>query len=98
MRKNLTLSEGLDLYREKVSILKKGYAQESYRIAHILKSPIASKRMRDVTSPDIADYRDDRLKELNQRTGKSISPATVRSSMVCICQAYCEGYLPCRRP
>lgn len=81
MRKSLTLSEGLDRYREKVSILKKGYAQESYRIAHILKSPIASKRMRDVTSPDIADYRDSRLKELNLRTGKSISPATVRLEM-----------------
>ncbi|EKY4115069.1 tyrosine-type recombinase/integrase [Pseudomonas aeruginosa] len=80
-KKNLTLAEGLELYREKVSILKKGYTQESYRIAHILRAPIATKTMREISSPDIADYRDDRLKQLNQRTGKSISPATVRLEM-----------------
>ncbi|MFP5429190.1 MAG: tyrosine-type recombinase/integrase, partial [Gammaproteobacteria bacterium] len=80
-KKNLSLAEGLELYRSKISILKKGYAQESYRITHILRSPIAAKTMREISSPDIADYRDDRLKQLNQRTGKSISPATVRLEM-----------------
>ena len=80
-KKNLTLAEGLELYRSKISILKKGYAQESYRIAHIMRSPIASKTMREISSPDIADYRDDRLKQLNQRTGKPISSATVRLEM-----------------
>lgn len=80
-KKNVTLAEGLELYRSKVSVLKKGYSQESYRIAHILRSPIAAKTMREISSPDIADYRDDRLKQLNQRTGKPISPATVRLEM-----------------
>ncbi|MGF0335773.1 tyrosine-type recombinase/integrase [Ectopseudomonas toyotomiensis] len=78
---NITLGEGLKLYREKVSILKKGYAQESYRIDALVRAPMASKVMRDIQSPDIADYRDWRLGQKNLRTGKPISAATVRLEM-----------------
>lgn len=81
MNQNLTLAEGLELYRSKISILKKGYVQESYRVAHVSRSPLASKLMREIESPDIARYRDDRLTEINQRTGKPISPSTVRLEM-----------------
>jgi integrase/predicted RNase H-like HicB family nuclease len=81
MHKNITLAEGLESYRSKISILKKGYSQESYRIAHIARSPIASKMMRLIKSPDIADYRDARLAQVNPRTGKTISAATVRLEM-----------------
>lgn len=91
MKKNLTLAEGLKLYRQKVSILKKGYTQESYRIAHISKSPLASNLMREIGSPDIAQYRDDRLAETNSRTGKLISPATVRLEMSLLSNVFDVG-------
>ncbi|NMX77819.1 tyrosine-type recombinase/integrase [Pseudomonas sp. WS 5532] len=81
MNKDATLGEALELYRQKVSILKKGYAQECYRIAFLLRSPLASKICREVVSPDIATYRDTRLAEQNPRTGKQISAATVRLEM-----------------
>ena len=81
MSNDLTLREGLELYRSKVSILKKGYAQESYRLASLLRSELAGRQMREIQSPDIAKYRDDRLAQVSQRTGKTISPATVRLEM-----------------
>lgn len=76
-----TVRDGLLRYQSQVSILKKGFAQESYRVASILKHPIAEMLMRDVKSPDIARYRDDRLAQPSRTTGKPISAATVRLEM-----------------
>lgn len=81
MSSDLTLSEGLQRYREKVSILKKGYVQESYRIDQIGRCSLAQKRLHEIASPDIAAYRDQRLIQVNPRTGKTISAATVRLEM-----------------
>jgi integrase len=78
---NLTLSEALLRYRTQVSILKKGYLQESYRIDQLCRSRLAQKQLRTISSPDIATYRDERLSLVNARTGKPISPATVRLEM-----------------
>lgn len=78
---NITLGAALALYRTKVSILKKGYAQESYRVDALMRAPMASRVMREIGSPDIADYRDWRLEQRNARTGKPISAATVRLEM-----------------
>ncbi|MEB0222043.1 site-specific integrase [Pseudomonas sp. AB12(2023)] len=77
----MTLAQTLETYRLKVSIQKKGYSQECYRIAQLLRAPIASKVCREVSSPDIASYRDARLLDLNSNTGKPISAATVRLEM-----------------
>lgn len=71
----------MDRYRKQVSILKKGYKQERYRIEHICRSEIANKRVRDVTSVDIATYRDFRLTNINPKSGKPLSPASVRLEM-----------------
>lgn len=76
-----TLAAGLVKYKETVSILKKGYEQERYRIVQILRSPLAQKYVHEITSVDIATYRDMRLTSLNAKTGKPISPATVRLEM-----------------
>lgn len=78
---DMTVSEALDKYRGSVSILKKGYAQEKYRIAQITRSSLGQLTVRDVTSVHIATYRDQRLENLNPRTGKPISPSTVRLEM-----------------
>lgn len=74
----MLMADALDLYRNKVSILKKGFAQETYRIEQLKRSLLASKHVHEVTSVDIATYRDTRLEQLNPKTGQPLSPATVR--------------------
>jgi integrase len=78
---NPTLLEALQRYRQQVAVLHKGYAQECYRIARISRSPLVNKTIREIGSPDIATYRDERLAEVNPRTGRATSPATVRLEM-----------------
>lgn len=75
------MSYYLDQYKKKVSILKRGYVQEAYRINQISKSLLGKKTPRNITTVDIAKYRDQRLLEINPRTKKQISPATVRLEM-----------------
>ncbi|MBC2385359.1 site-specific integrase [Pseudomonas sp. WS 5096] len=76
-----TLDVALQRYRLEVSILKKGYVQETYRLEQIRRTDLAKKPVRDITSKDIASYRDMRLSEINARTRKTLSPATVRLEM-----------------
>lgn len=77
----ISMKAALDTYRVKVSILKKGYVQEKYRIEQICRSFLGSKIVHEVTSVDIATYRDQRLATINTITGKPISTATVRLEM-----------------
>lgn len=72
------MSHYLDQYKTKVSILKKGFAQEKYRIEQISKSFLGRKVPKNVTSVDIATYRDQRLSQINPRTKKPLSTSTVR--------------------
>lgn len=78
---DVTLGEALDDYKSRVSILKKGYAQEKYRIDQITRSFLGTKTVREVTSVDIATYRDQRLLIENPRTKKPLSTSTVRLEM-----------------
>lgn len=78
---DMTMREGLAQYRTRISILKKGYAQEKYRIEQIARSFLGDKTSRAVTSVDIATYRDQRLHQINPRTNLPLSPATVRLEM-----------------
>ena len=78
---DMLLRDGLERYRSQVSILKKGYAQEKYRIDQICRSFLGDKITRDVTSVDIATYRDLRLQAINPQTKKPLSPSTVRLEM-----------------
>lgn len=78
---DLSIKDALDKYRTRVSILKKGYPQEKYRIDQIGRSSLGGKIVREVTSVDIATYRDQRLLEVNPRTKKTLSAATVRLEM-----------------
>lgn len=75
---DLLVRDALTKYKNTVSILKKGYEQEKYRIDQIANSPIGSLVTRKVTSVHIATYRDDRLQQINSKTKKTISTATVR--------------------
>lgn len=72
------LRNALDRYRQSVSILKKGYLQERYRIDQIAKSFLGDKLVSEITSVDIASYRDARLAQINPKTQKPLSASTVR--------------------
>ena len=97
---NIKLSEALEIYKNKVSILKKGLTQEKYRIQKISNSFLGSMAVNEITSVNIATYRDERLVELNPRNKKPLSPATVRLEMSLLSNVfdiariewgYCEG-------
>lgn len=77
----MTVREALDRYRTRISILKKGYAQEKYRIEQISRSFLGGKIVRQVTSVEIATYRDQRLQEINPRTKRLLATSTVRLEM-----------------
>lgn len=81
MDKNQKLKETLEHYRNRVSILKKGYAQERYRIEQLCRSSLGNLVTREITSVDVATYRDQRLAQINPKTNKNISAATVRLEM-----------------
>lgn len=75
------LKDALDKYRSEISILKKGYAQEKYRIEQVARSFLGEKLIAQVTSVDIASYRDQRLATINPRTKACLSTSTVRLEM-----------------
>ncbi|ACT52068.1 site-specific integrase [Methylovorus glucosotrophus] len=75
---DLLVREALVKYKSSVSILKKGYEQEKFRIEQICRSPLGSLVVRNATSVDIASFRDDRLSQVNQKTKKPIAASTVR--------------------
>lgn len=79
------------MYQERVSVLKKGYAQEKFRIALYCRRPIADMRMREITSVEIAQFRDDRLQEVNPRTGNRLTPATVRLDLCLLSNVFTIG-------
>lgn len=78
--KNPMLKTGLSRYLKTVSILKKGYEQERYRIQLLTNSFLGSMKVREIQSHHIANYRDQRLQS-KKKCGNPISPATVRLEM-----------------
>lgn len=85
MRKSImsetTIHDAINRYQSTVSILKRGYEQERYRIEQICRSFLGAKNVRDVTSVDIATYRDQRLASINPKTGTPLATSTVRLEM-----------------
>ncbi|EEF7941966.1 tyrosine-type recombinase/integrase [Salmonella enterica] len=86
--KKLSLSRALDRYLDTVSVHKRGYRQEFWRVGVIKRHPVAQKMMDEVTTVDIAAYRDDRLAQVNPRTGKPISGDTVRLELALLSVLY----------
>ena len=72
-----TLDEALKRYQCEVSDNKKGADQEATRIKRWRSLPLAGKSLAEVTSSDMADYRDERLKA-------GASSATVRLDLAII--------------
>ncbi|HDC2548565.1 TPA: site-specific integrase [Salmonella enterica] len=86
--KKLSLSRALDRYLDTVSVHKRGYRQEFWRVSVIKRHPLAQKMMDEVTTVDIAAYRDERLAQVNPRTGKPISGDTVRLELALLSVLY----------
>lgn len=86
--RKMTLSRALDKYCRTVSVKKRGHLQEFYRINVLKRSALADKYMDEVTSVDIASYRDMRLGTVIERTGKSVSGNTVRLEMALLSALY----------
>lgn len=86
--KKLSLSRALDRYLDTVSVHKRGYQQEFWRVGVIKRHPVTQKMMDEVTTVDIAAYRDDRLAQVNPRTGKPISGDTVRLELALLSSLY----------
>lgn len=74
----LTLGKALTRYNERISVHKKGHIQECYRANSIRRHPLARKKLHEITTVDIASYRDARLATPFGPDGKTISPSTVR--------------------
>lgn len=86
--KNMLLSQALDKYFSTVSRHKRGQLQEFYRINVIKRSRLANRNMDEISSIDIAEYRDNRLSEFNARTQKPISANTVRLELALLSALY----------
>ncbi|EBR5102408.1 site-specific integrase [Salmonella enterica] len=86
--KKISLFRALDRYLDTVSVHKRGYQQEFWRVSVIKRHPVAQKMMDEVTTVDIASYRDERLSQMNTRTGKPISGNTVRLELALLSALY----------
>lgn len=90
---DMLLRDALAQYQARVAILKKGYAQERYRIERMQKAPLADKLVRSITSVDIASYRDDRLQAINPKTGKPLAASTVRLELALLSHLFELGQI-----
>ena len=68
-----TFAEALIRYSETVSPTKKGCRWEQVRIKALLQNKITKRLLEDLTTPALAEWRDERLKE--------VAPPTVRREM-----------------
>lgn len=67
--KKMSLYNALSRYYATTSVHKRGHQQEFYRVCVIQRHPVAQKMMDEITTVDIAAYRDFRLSQINVRTG-----------------------------
>lgn len=86
--RKMTLSSALDKYIQTVSVYKRGYKQEFYRASVLKRSCLALRYMDEITSIDIAEYRDERLSTVSDRTGRTIGTDTVRLELALLSSLY----------
>ncbi|EAW4486097.1 site-specific integrase, partial [Salmonella enterica] len=86
--KKMSLYNALSRYYATTSVHKRGHQQEFYRVCVIQRHPVAQKMMDEITTVDIAAYRDFRLSQINVRTGRNISGNTVRLELALLSSLY----------
>ncbi|MEA1987822.1 MAG: site-specific integrase [Pseudomonadota bacterium] len=77
----MKLKNAFKKYQKTVSIHKKSYETEKFKIKKICNSFLGDLDPEKITSIDIALYRDMRLGEINPKTGKPMSASTVRQEL-----------------
>jgi integrase len=87
-KRTICLNDALDKYVSTISNNKNGWQQESYRRNVIKRYAIATKFMHEITSIDVAEYRDLRLSEVNPKSGNPISGNTVRLELALMSALY----------
>ena len=75
-----TFVEALDRYEREVAVLKKGYAQEKYKIDYWRKTTFAQRYLAALRPMDIAAWRDEHL--------KTHSPSTVNRLLIILSHLY----------
>lgn len=73
-----TIKEALKAYTDRISPNKRGAKQEKYRARPIWRSFLGKIRISEVSTVDIANYRDMRLATIAPHTKRLVSPNTVR--------------------
>ncbi len=73
-----TIAEALSAYVQRISVFKRGAEQERYRARPIARSFLGKITVGEVTTVDIAAYRDMRLETIAPQTKRLVSPNTVR--------------------
>lgn len=73
-----TIKQALKVYVERVSVHKKGAKQERYRVRPIWRSFLGKMKISEVTTVEIAAYRDMRLMTVAPHTKRLVSSNTVR--------------------
>ena len=91
--KEVKLSEALNTYLQRVSIHKKGYKQECYRVNTILKHSMSDKFVHEITRVDIATYRDDRLQAKVGKLDRTVSNNTVRLELALLSDLFNVGHI-----
>ncbi|KND62305.1 Shufflon-specific DNA recombinase [Candidatus Burkholderia verschuerenii] len=75
---SLTVRQALKKYNERISVNKRGSKQEKYRASTISKTFLGKLSLSQVTTVNVADYRDMRLASISRNTNRPVSPNTVR--------------------
>ncbi len=75
---SLTVRQALKKYNERISVNKRGSKQEKYRASTIGKTFLGKLSLPQVTTVNVADYRDMRLASISRTTNRPVSPNTVR--------------------
>ncbi|MDN7880127.1 site-specific integrase [Burkholderia aenigmatica] len=73
-----SVAQALTVYTERISIHKRGWKQETYRANTIGRTFIGTLKVSQVTTVEVANYRDLRLNGLCAKTGRPVSANTVR--------------------
>ncbi|MHA6384165.1 hypothetical protein ACX3V1_15190, partial [Escherichia coli] len=82
--RKMSLSRALDKYLKIVSVHKKGHLQEFYRVNVIKRHPMADRYMDEITTIDIAGYRDQRCLLYTSPSPRDISGSRNAS---CACKS-----------
>ncbi|WP_207002633.1 site-specific integrase [Trinickia mobilis] len=88
-----SVKEALKKYAERISINKRGYKQEKYRISTIARTFIGKRQLSEVTSVDVANYRDMRLNTIARNTNRPVSPNTVRLELALLSDLFNIGII-----